>query len=101
VHGFVSLGLAAVLIFPVISITDDLQTLMVPEEEPAPSKVAKYTASLVCPVSLKIRHVPIAFGSIGFTIFCRQSFGYVLPALVNTAVSRPFPRLEIRGPPGR
>jgi hypothetical protein len=89
------------LLFPIISISDDLQDIPLPTAEPDSRKVVKYTTSWLSPISSQIRHVPIAFGAVGLMIFCPRCFGYVLPASHRSAASRALSSREIRGPPSR
>lgn len=99
VQGVVALGFALVLLFSVISITDDLQASQVPMEEPAPSKVIRRMASCSSPSSLKIPHVSLGLASSTCIIYCRRSSGYALCAGLDVAASTPLPHFEIRGPP--
>lgn len=100
-RGFVALGFALALLFPVISITDDLQALQVPLEEPAPKRILKRSASHLSTASPKFPRLPIGVGWRGFNIFCPRCFGQTLPTDPRVWATRALARLEIRGPPCR
>lgn len=98
-QGLLPLGFALLLLFPVISITDDLQALQVPQKEPSPKRIMKCLARCFSPASFKAPDTQIGFGLFGLLIFCWRSLGHVLATDLTVAATRPFPRFEIRGPP--
>ncbi len=98
-QGLITLGGVLVLILPVISITDDLETQLVPVEEPASVKATKCLASHFYPVSLKIPSVPTSFAFSGFMIPCPRCIRQILPADLILWATRLSPRFENCGPP--
>ena len=94
------LAVALVLLFPAISISDDLHGLKVPMEEPVPREVLKCARLCLAPAPQTTAHCPIGFGPPLPVVFHRHG---TLRAPHNGPAVRattPASHCEIRGPPG-